>query len=85
MAIVRRQYESLRSMPQGRILQERRSVIAGHEIRHLGVVPGREILHCMNDTKRAVLWGAGPSKLKDHYHVPVLLIVIVLEPGREGF
>ena len=57
------------------------SSIIGHQLRTMWQAPSPEVRQCMQDTKRAVLRGAGPSRLKDFFHVPDLSSVL---EGRRG-
>ena len=67
LAIERDEHSCLRCFPESWFVYF--SAIVRHQIRHLGIAPSREIMRCMQDTKRAVLRGAGTSKLKDRYHM----------------
>ena len=52
------------------------SALASHQLRTMWQAPSPELPRCIQDTRRAVLRGAGPSRLKDHFHVPVLRQVL---------
>ena len=61
------------------------SAIVGHQMRALGAGVAPDIQRCISDSTRSALRGAGPSRLKEHYHVPVLKRVIEREARPEGF
>ena len=61
------------------------SAVLGHQLRTLGVSVPPEVQRCITDSSRAALRGAGPSRLKDYFHVPVLRKVFRQEAGDEGF
>ena len=50
----------------------------------MGVPLTSDLQKCVNTT-RSALRGAGPSQLKDHFHVPVLTKVLQETAGTEGF
>ena len=47
--------------------------------------PSPEVRQCMQDTKRAVLRGAGPARLKDFFHVPDLRAALEGPEEVSGF
>ena len=61
------------------------SAIVGHQMRSLGAGVAPDIQRCISDSTRSALRGAGPPRLKEHYHVPVLRKVIEREARPEGF
>ena len=61
------------------------SAIVGHQIRMMGVAPTPDLQRCIADATRSALRGSGPSKLKDHFHVPVLLATISDQAGSFPF
>ena len=61
------------------------SAITGHQLRTMWQPPSPEVKQCMQDTKRAVLRGAGPSRLKDFFHVPDLVAVLEGHEDIVGF
>ncbi|OLP86253.1 DNA (cytosine-5)-methyltransferase 3A [Symbiodinium microadriaticum] len=61
------------------------SAVLGHQMRTMGMAVPPEVQRCITDSSRAALRGAGPSKLKDYFHVPVLRKVIRQDAGAEGF
>ena len=52
------------------------SAVVGHQMRTMWQVPSPELRRCIQDTRRAILRGAGPHRLKDFYDVPVLKAVL---------
>ena len=52
------------------------SAVVGHQMRTMWQAPSPELRRCIQDTRRAILRGAGPHRLKDFYDVPVLKAVL---------
>ena len=61
------------------------SAVLGHQLRTLGVAAPPEVQRCILDSTRSALRGAGPAKLKEHFHVPVLKKLLQHEAGQDGF
>ena len=61
------------------------SALVSHQLRTMWQAPSPELQRCIQDTRRAVLRGAGPSRLKDHFHVPVLRQVLRWDPEPAPF
>ena len=61
------------------------SAVLGHQLRTLGVAAPPEVQRCIVDSTRSALRGAGPAKLKEHFHVPVLRKLLQHEAGQDGF
>ena len=61
------------------------SALVSHQTRTMWHAPSPELQRCIQDTRRAVLRGAGPTRLKDHFNVPVLRQVLRWEPEPTPF
>ncbi|CAE7654513.1 Dnmt3b [Symbiodinium sp. CCMP2592] len=58
------------------------SAVIGHQVRTMWQAPSPELRRCMQDTRRAVLRGAGPTRLKDFFDVPILKRILDEEDER---
>ena len=61
------------------------SAVLGHQLRVLETVAPPDVQRCITDATRSALRGAGPSQLKEHFHVPVLRKLLQREAGQDGF
>ena len=61
------------------------SAVIRHQVRIMGVAVSADLQRCIADTTRSALRGAGRSQLKEHFHVPVLSVVIHEEAGPHSF